>query len=387
VATVAAPNRHEVAVIGAGPAGLAAAATLGREGIDTVVLEQAGAVGTSWLSHYDRLHLHTVRWLSGLPGFAIPRSYGRWVARDDVQRYLQRYAQHHRLRVQLDTPVTALQRENGGWRLTTGAGIIEATTVVIATGYNKASALPDWPGKGSFRGTLLHASQYRNPTAYVDRDVLVVGPGNSGAEIAHDLAEGGAARVWLAVRQPPNIVRRATLGVPSQLLGIAMRRLPSRFVDRAALVTQRVSLGDLSDYGLAFPTTGVASRLRDDGRIPVLDVGLVRSIKGGRVHVVGPVTGFDGADVVLGDGKRLQPDVVIAATGYRRALEPLVGDLGVLLPDGRPKVNGATTLADAPGLYFIGYSNPFSGNLRELGIDARRIAKAIAAARRPEPSR
>ena len=368
-------------MIGAGPAGLATAAMLARYGIDTVVLEQAGAVGTSWLGHYDRLHLHTIRWLSGLPGFAIPRSYGRWVARDDVQRYLQRYAHHHRLRVRLGTPVTAMQREQTGWRLMTSAGIIDAARVVIATGYNKAPALPDWPGRDSFSGTLLHASEYRNPAPYVDRDVLVVGPGNSGAEIAHDLAEGGAARVSLAVRQPPNIVRRATLGVPSQLLGIAVRRLPRPFVDRATLVTQRITLGDLSRYGLAFPTVGVASRVREDGKIPVLDVGLVRSIKQGRVHIVGPVTGFDGADVVLGDGARLQPDVVIAAIGYRRALEPLVGDLRVLLPNGRPKVNGGATLPNAPGLYFIGYSNPFSGNLRELGIDARRIAKAIAAAR------
>jgi putative flavoprotein involved in K+ transport len=381
VAATVAPERHEVAVIGAGPAGRAAAATLGREGIDTVVLEQAGAVGTSWLGHYDRLHLHTVRWLSGLPGFAIPRSYGRWVARDDVQRYLQRYAHHHRLRVRLDTPVTALQREQAGWRLTTGAGRIDAACVVIATGYNKAPALPDWPGRDTFSGTLLHASQYRNPTPYVDRDVLVVGPGNSGAEIAHDLGDGGAAHVWLAVRQPPNILRRATAGVPSQVLGIAMRRMPGPFVDRAALVMQRISFGDLTPYGLAPSTVGPASRLRNDGQIPLLDVGLVSSIKHGRVHVVGPVTGFDGADVLLGDGERLQPDVVIAATGYRRALEPLVGDLGVLLPNGRPKINGAKTLPNAQGLYFIGYSNPMTGNLRELGIDARRIAKAIAASR------
>jgi len=94
--------------------------------------------------------------------------------------------------------------------------------------------------------------------------------------------------------------------------------------------------------------------------------------------VVGAVTRFEGADVVLKDGQRLRPDAVIAATGFRRGLEPLVGGLGVLRPNGVPQILGATTHPHAPDLFFIGYSNPLSGNLRELGIDSKRIAREVA---------
>jgi cation diffusion facilitator CzcD-associated flavoprotein CzcO len=198
-------GRHEAAVIGAGPAGLAAAAMLNSKGIDTVVIEEADEVGASWSRHYDRLHLHTVRWLSGLPGLPIPRAYGKWVARDDVRRYLRTYAEHHRLRVDLNTRVTSLERQEDGWLLTTSDKPANVDTVVIATGYNRVPFLPGWSGLDNFAGELLHSSRYRNPRPFVGRTVLVVGTGNSGAEIAADLVEGGAGSVWLAVRTPPNI--------------------------------------------------------------------------------------------------------------------------------------------------------------------------------------
>jgi putative flavoprotein involved in K+ transport len=122
----------------------------------------------------------------------------------------------------------------------------------------------------------------------------------------------------------------------------------------------------------------VYRQVREGGSIPVLDVGLVDAVKRGDVRVVAGVEGFDGAHVLLADGTRLTPDVVVAATGYRRGLEPLVGHLGVLRPDGSPGVHGARTAPQAPGLHFLGYTNPISGMFRELGIDARRIARAVA---------
>jgi hypothetical protein len=116
----------------------------------------------------------------------------------------------------------------------------------------------------------------------------------------------------------------------------------------------------------------------EDDIIPILDVGLIPALKNDQIRVVGAVQGFDGTDVVLADGQRIRPDAVIAATGFRRGLEPLVGALDVLRADGRPLVQGPRTHPNAPGLYFIGYSNPISGNLRELGIDAKRIAREVA---------
>jgi putative flavoprotein involved in K+ transport len=168
-------------------------------------------------------------------------------------------------------------------------------------------------------------------------------------------------------------------GTPNQVMAVALRRLPPRFVDAFVRLAQRFTIGDLSAYGLPKPERGVYTRVIEDDVIPIIDVGLIDCVKRGQVEVVGALLGFDGPEVVLSGHERIQPEDVIVATGYRRGLEPLVGPLGVLGPDGKPLVNGAHTHPAAPGLYFTGYTNPISGMFRELKIDARRIAKAVAA--------
>ncbi|MEU5685425.1 monooxygenase [Streptomyces venezuelae] len=369
-----------VYVIGGGPGGLATAAALRARGVRAVVLEKADHVGASWRGHYDRLHLHTTRRLSALPGLSIPRAFGRWVSRDDVVRYLEKYAEHHQLDVVTGVEVTGLERtdDGTGWLLrATGGRELTGSAVVVATGYNHTPHLPDWPGRDTYTGELLHASDYRNPRPYTGKDVLVVGVGNTGAEIAVDLAEGGAARVRLAVRTAPHIVRRSTLGWPAQRTGILCRRLPAALVDRLARPIARVGVPDLTARGLPRPDTGLYSRAKQ-GAIPVQDVGLIDAVRKGRVEPVAAVESFEDGKVALADGTRIAPDVVIAATGYRRALEGLVGDLGLLDPRGRPTHHGRRTPKHSPGLYFTGFTNPISGMLRELARDAEKIAKAIA---------
>jgi putative flavoprotein involved in K+ transport len=363
-----------VIVIGGGPAGLAAAAALHMAGVPARIYDRATEVGASWMVHYDRLHLHTVRWLSALPGLAIPREYGPWVARDHVVAYLRQFAAHHQLDVQLGVEVRRVDRAADGWTIDASAGPLGASEVVVATGYNRIPYLPEWPGR--FTGELLHASRYKNGAPWAGKHALVVGGGNTGAEIAVDLVEHGAARVQLALRTPPNIVPRASGGVPTQALGVLLRRLPAPLVDRVAGAVNRLTLGDLTPY-VGKPPRGAFTRARDEGQIAILDVGLVPLLKSGRIEVVGAVDGFDGAEVILAGGARTRPDVVVAATGYRRGLEPLVGHLGVLDQRGLPTVHGPRTHAEAPGLRFIGYTNPVSGNLREIAIDAKKIARAI----------
>ncbi|MGQ7751276.1 MULTISPECIES: flavin-containing monooxygenase [unclassified Streptomyces] len=369
-----------VYVIGGGPGGLAAAAALRELGVRAVVLEKSGNVGASWRRHYDRLHLHTTRRRSALPGLAMPRRFGRWVSRDDVVRYLDKYAEHHELEVVTGVEVSRIDRAPDGrsWQLTaTGGRVLTGRAVVVATGFNHTPRIPDWPGRDTFTGDLVHACDYRNPAPYAGKDVLVVGIGNTGAELAVDLVEGGAARVRIAVRTVPHIVRRSTAGWPAQLTGILVRRLPVRLVDRAGRLMARIAVPDLAAQGLPRPDTGLYSRVKD-GAIPVQDVGLIDAVKRGRVVPVAAVESFDGDAVVLAGGDRITPDAVIAATGYRRSLEGLVGHLGVLDARGRPVVHGARTPKQAPGLYFTGFTNPISGMLRELALDARKIAKKAA---------
>ena len=377
----------DVAVIGAGPAGLAVAATLKRHGIASVVLERSDAVGASWRRHYDRLHLHTVRWLSHLPGYRFSREHGRWVSRDGVVRYLEGYARHHELDVRTGVEVQRLERSDEGWVLHTPGGTLRASYVVVATGYNHTPVLPDWPGRDSFTGELLHGQDYRNPEPYVGRDVLVVGSGNTGAEIAVDLVEGGAASVRMAVRTPPNIFLREANGLPAQVTGVMMRRLPLGVSDAIAGVVGKAAVGDLSRYGLPEAPRGPFTRAAKEDVVPILDVGLISMLKRGLVEIVPAVERFDGPAVLLADGSRIDPDAVIACAGYARGLEPLVGHLGMLGFKGRPMVHGGRTHPAAPRLYFIGYTNPVSGMFREFGIDARRIARAIRRERRRSPGR
>ncbi len=352
---------------------------LRRRGIDPLVVDRSDKVGASWHGHYDRLHLHTARWLSNLPGLRMPRSYGRYVAREHVVEYLERYAAHHRVRLSLTTEVRRIDRLGTAWRVVTSTGPIDTAYVVVATGHNHTPVLPDWPGRDGFTGELVHASRYRNAAPYASRDVLVIGAGNTGAEIAVDLVEGGARRVRLAVRTPPNIVRRQVAGLPSQAISVLVRHLPTRVVDRMIATVARLSVPDLSARGLPRPADGAYTCIVRDDRVPILDVGLIDAVHAGRVEVVGAVEGFDGADVLLAGGDRITPDAVVVAAGYQRGLAPLVGHLGVLRPDGRPRVHGGVTDARAPDLWFTGYTNPISGMLRELALDARRIARAMAA--------
>lgn len=365
-------------VIGAGPGGLAVAQSLRARGLRAVVLERAEHVGDSWRRHYDRLRLHTTRRLSALPGLAMPRRFGRWVSRDDVVRYLEKYVEYHQLEIVTGVEVFRVERASGGGWLLHASGGRELTgaAVVVATGFNHTPRVPDWPGRDTYTGEFRHASEYRDAAPYAGRDVLVVGVGNTGAEIAVDLVEGGASRVRLAVRTAPHIVRRSTAGWAAQYTGVLCRRLPVALVDRLARPLARISVPDLSAQGLPRPGTGLYSRVAE-GAIPVQDVGLIDAVRGGRVEVVAAVDGFEDGKILLADGTRLAPDAVIAATGYRRGLEGLVGHLDVLDDRGRPLTRGPGTPPDAPGLYFTGFTNPISGMLRELAIDAERIAKAV----------
>jgi putative flavoprotein involved in K+ transport len=369
-------ERRELVVVGAGSAGLATAALLRADGLAPLVLEVGVEPGAAWRERYDRLRLHTPRLLSGLPGLRIPRRYGRWVRRDDLLEYFRDYAATHGIEVRTGVRV---ERIDPGWRLTTSAEPIEADTVIVATGYNGAPFIPDWPGRDAFTGELIHSSQYRNPAPFRGRDVLTVGAGNSGAEIATDVADGGASRSRLSVRTPPQIVRRATAGIPAQLIGIGIRKLPPGWVDPFSIAQRKLSIPDLTAQGLPRPEHGIRTSFLATGTTPILDVGIVSAVKHGRVEVVAAVERFDNADVVLADESRIQPDAIIAATGFRAGLDPLVGHLDVLGPRGLPlKTDGEPVL---PGLWFVGFTPTLGGQLREGSIAARKVAAAVLASR------
>jgi cation diffusion facilitator CzcD-associated flavoprotein CzcO len=368
----------EIVVIGAGPAGLAVAATLRQRGLSCAVLERAASVGSSWQGRYDQLHLHTIRWLSGLPGGRIPRRFGRWVSRDDFVRYLNGYAQQFDVRPEFGIEVTRIDLGTNGWRLTTSAGTRDAWAVVVATGFNLVPHLPAWTGRDSFTGKLLHSADYREPTAYRGRRVLVVGAGNSAAEIAVQLADTGAT-VTQSVRTPPNIVRRDTLGIPSQLFSIALKHAPAPVMNSVVGLLRKASVPNLTGYGLPAPAGDGFSQFLRTATVPILDHGFVDRVRAGRITIVPAVDHFDGDRVVLADASDLRPDVVIAATGFRPGVADMVGHLGAIDDRGVPRVHGPESLPGLPRLHFVGIEVTLSGLLHEIGLQARAVGRSLEA--------
>jgi cation diffusion facilitator CzcD-associated flavoprotein CzcO len=369
-------TEHEVVIVGAGPAGLAAAAELRRVGVTAMVLERSDGIGSSWRGRYDRLRLNTCRWTSTLPGSRYPRGTSLFPSRDEIVGYLEEYARSHQLHVRLGARVEAIEPRDRGWSLHTTAGDHEARQVVVATGHQHTPLIPQWPGRETYGGRLLHAAHYRNPAEFHGVDVLVVGPGCSGMEIAHDIASGGGGRVWISVRTQPNIMLRQSGGLPGDLPARALLRIPVRIADRQARLVQRLTVGDLSRWGLVPPEEGIFSRNRREGKAPaIVDKEVIEAIKDGRIEVAAAVESLDPAGARLADGRRLEPAAIIAATGYGSGLETMVGHLDVLDQRGFPRVHGGPPAA--PGLRFIGY-RPTPGQIGDMGREARRAARGIS---------
>ncbi|WP_298585282.1 NAD(P)/FAD-dependent oxidoreductase [uncultured Kocuria sp.] len=366
-----------VLVLGAGPAGLATAAELGALGVPATVLERGPQPGAAWTGRYDALRFNTSRRHSALPGAPFPREYGQFPTRDQYIAYLQRYAAGRGLAVETGVEVCGIRPDSGGWCVRTSAGERHAEHVVVATGALNRPKLPAWAAEDAFDGEVLHASAYRNPAPFAGRTVLVAGAGTSGMEIAHQLAAGGARRVLLAVRTPPNILLRELHGLPGDLPVPLLLRLPDALVDRLLFALQRRTVGDLSAYGLPRPTEGAMASIRSRGVTPaIVDAEVLDEIRSGAIECVPAVAGLDGDSVLLAGGRREPADAVIAATGYRTGLEDLVGGLGVLDDRGLPRDGTGSEVA--PGLRFVGYVfRP--GLTGYVGTIAKRVAREIAA--------
>ena len=363
-------------VIGAGPAGLATAAALQARGLSATILEKSNAVGAVWRRHYDRLHLHTDRARSGLPGLPIPKACGRYPSRAQVVEYLETYAAKFDLSPIFDAPVRAVRRDGRGWRAEADNNSRSAPIVVIATGWADYPYTPTWRGMDAFGGPILHSSVYRNPAPFVGKRALVVGYGNSGAEIALDLAEAGID-VTLSVRSPVNIVPRELFGLPILVFPIAEQWLPPRLADFLNAPAIRLAVGSLTTAGLTKAAKGPLRTIAEDGRPPLIDIGTLEAIRDGRIKLRGDIASFTATGVAFKQSPAEPFDAAILATGFRPDLRALLPDAhGVLSASGEPLVSGKAT--SEPGLFFCGARVSPIGQLRQIALEAVSIAAAAA---------
>lgn len=345
---IQAGSQHDVVIIGAGQAGLAMGALLQHQGIDYLIVGEEPRIGDTWRTRYDALRLFTPRWLNRLPmdNLGEQTDLAGYPGKNEVAHYLEDYAQRKQLQVALSTRVTRLSREGAGFVLETPRGRIHAGAVVIATGPFQKPSIPQFASKLAPRVTQLHTAQYRNARQLQAGRVLVVGAGNSGAQIAVELARH--RDVHLSTGE------RLTF-VPQTLLGKSIFWWFSRLgVYRAHVAT----------------SFGRRLSQRPD---PIIGRELKRCLRDREVVQHPRTVDAKEGRVSFVDGSTLHIDNIIWATGYQPDYSWLE-IAGALDDAGKPRHRRG--VSDLAGLYFLGLPwqhSRKSALIGGVGDDARYI--------------
>ncbi len=354
----------DVVVVGGGAAGLATAYWLQRAGLRARILE-ARQVGHVWTRHYDSLRLHTLKAVSALPGLPMPADYPDFPTGPQVAAYLGGYAQRMNLAVQEETPARAVTRRAGRWHVATDQETYEAKVLVMATGIWGRPYCPPLPGAGVFRGDRLHSSKYRNPDRFQGQRVLVLGVGNSGAEIAAELGRAGV-ETTLSVRDGVTFVPKPRSAQAMRASDWLFRHLP-RDLGNALLKRFRPD----------FSTLGLPRQARDPLKVyPVVGFGLVDTVRDRRVRVVGPLSTLTPTGARFADGREIALDTVILATGFRPVLDLVRPWLSFDARDW-PVLNAGRSTR-IPSLWAVGLTYPATaGWLQSIGRLTRQVVTHI----------
>lgn len=370
-------NNPHVIIIGAGLSGLTAAHALKAKGIHAKIIDSASRLAEPWRGRHPQLRLNIYRAFADLPDLPMSKEYGDFVPRDAVVAHLENFARQLDLPIQFETEVCKISREANQWRIETSQGLFEADHVVIATGREKYPHIPDWPGRDSFNGEILHAADLGDIKRYAGRDILVIGAGNSGTDVLNHLSRIDTGKVWVSLRHGPTIMPTRLFGFPMHRLARQFAMLPLPVLDSALSLTQRLVYGNLVRHGLRSHPDGGGTRLERDGISPALDDGFVAAVKRSQMQMVEKTVGFDTEHVLLSDGGKLQPAIVICATGYRSGLEAWFSNYGVLDPDGHPYFSAGENDPDHPGLWFTGYKASLTGFFDAAIVASKRIADGV----------
>ncbi len=343
-------ERFDTVVIGAGQAGLAVGYYLAARDVDFVILDAASSVGDSWRKRWDSLRLFTTAAHSSLPAMPFPAPPAHLPDRDEVADYLERYAERMDLPIRLNSRVDSLTRAGDRYVIRSGERRLEAERVIVATGPFQRPGIPPVARHLSPAIRQLHSSEYRGPFDLPEGSVLVVGAGNSGAQIALELAR--FRKVWLAGRETGHLPRRILGRDVFDWLWPVMRRVTAGSA-LGRRMRARSRRGD--------PLVGMPRRMLEQAGIQ-----RVERVNGERDGL--PLCG----DAVV------EPGVVIWCTGYEPDYRWI--ELPVLDESGRPRhVRGVAT--GSPGLFFVGLRfqhSLASALLGGVAADAAYIADQVA---------
>ncbi|KAL5209108.1 hypothetical protein ABZP36_004731 [Zizania latifolia] len=379
-------------IVGAGPSGLAVAATLRQHSVPFTILERSGDIADLWTNRtYDRLRLHLPKVFCELPHVGFPPDFPTYPTKHDFLRYLHSYASRFGIAPLLGRSVTRAWYDAPAslWRVTTTAAAAAAASaaateyaspwLVVASGENAEVVVPKVKGRERFAGEALHSSEYRSGERFRGMRVLVVGCGNSGMEMCLDLCAHGAMP-FMSVRSGVHVLPREMFGAST--FGIAMkllRWLPIQMVDRFLLLVAKMILGDTEKYGLKRPKLGPLEIKNITGKSPVLDVGAWSLIKSGNIKIVPEVESFSGNGARFVDGNEMAFDAVIFATGYRSNVPSWLQDGELFTEDGKPRArcpsSSSSSWRGPNGLYCVGFSGR---GLLGSGAEALMAASDIA---------
>ena len=367
-----------VCVIGAGAGGLVAAKKLLDQGLEPVVFEKNEDVGGNWLygspgsSVYRSTHLISSKRLTQLRDFPLPDDWPPYIRHEQALEYLRRYAERFDLRrhIRFGVEVKRCEREGDGrWRVETSAGTDVFDSLVVASGHHRDPYLPDF--EGTFTGTLLHSQDYKVPEPFRDQRVVVVGAGNSGCDIAVELA-GVASRVFHSTRRGYYYVPKFLFGIPADEFGDRVRRLgvPARLFQIMAKQSATMVLGSPERFGLPRPDHAMFETH------PIVNSQLYYAIGHGRVTPKPDVQRLAGRKVVFSDGTEEEVDAIVCATGFKISF-PFLEDRDLNLKDGLPVFYKNVFHPRIDNLFFIGLIQPNSGLWFLAELQAELVARAL----------
>uniref|UniRef100_A0A453DGW7 indole-3-pyruvate monooxygenase n=4 Tax=Aegilops tauschii subsp. strangulata TaxID=200361 RepID=A0A453DGW7_AEGTS len=368
-----------VLIVGAGPAGLATAACLGQFSIPYAIVERESCSASLWRNRaYDRLKLHLAKEFCELPHMSYPVDAPTYIPKTLFVKYLDDYVERFNIQPKYLTSVESSTYDNDEkcWSIV-ATDMSKCTTVkftakflVVASGENSAENIPMIPGLENFPGDVIHSSSYKSGKSYSGKNVLVVGSGNSGMEIAYDLATHGA-NTSIVIRSPIHVMTKELIR-----LGMALaHHLPLNLVDKLLVMAAYLIFGDLSRHGITRPKMGPMTLKSETGRSAVIDVGTVGLIKKGIIKVQGGISKIKGNIVKFQCSKRISFDAIVFATGYKSTAN-------IWLKNGESMLNGNGLPIQKYPNHWKGENGLYCAGLARRGLagiaaDAKNIANDI----------